>query len=62
MIGKCSSGLLDPKVGKKLHEVMAAQPTAAYNAEWTDDLGWGPEDFIPVVYYQLGGGGRLADR
>ena len=43
-------------------EVMAAQPTAAYNAEWADDLGWGPEDFIPVVYYQLGGGGRLADR
>ena len=62
MIGKCSSGLLDPRVGKKLQEVMAAQPTAAYNAEWTDDLGWGPEDFIPVVYYQLGGGGRLADR
>ena len=48
--------------GKKLHEVMAEQPTAAYDAEWTDDPGWGPEDFIPVVYYQLGGGGRLADR
>ncbi len=48
--------------GKKLHEVMAAQPTAAYDAEWTDDPGWGSEDFIPVVYYQLGGGGRLADR
>jgi glyoxylase-like metal-dependent hydrolase (beta-lactamase superfamily II) len=48
--------------GKKLHEVMAAKPTAAYDAEWTDDPGWGPEDFIPVVYYQLGGGGRLADR
>ena len=48
--------------GKKLHEVMAAQPTAAYDAKWTDDPGWGPEDFIPVVYYQLGGGGRLADR
>jgi len=48
--------------GKKLHEVMAAQPTSAYDAEWTDDPGWGPEDFIPVVYYQLGGGGRLADR
>ena len=48
--------------GKKLHEVMAAQPTTAYDAEWTDDPGWGPEDFIPVVYYQLGGGGRLADR
>lgn len=48
--------------GKKLHEVMAAQPTSAYDAEWADDPGWGPEDFIPVVYYQLGGGGRLADR
>ena len=48
--------------GKKLHEVMAAQPTAAYDAEWTDDSGWGSEDFIPVVYYQLGGGGRFADR
>ena len=48
--------------GKKLHEAMAAQPTAAYDAEWTDDPGWGSEDFIPVVYYQLGGGGRLADR
>ena len=48
--------------GKKLHEVIAAQPTAAYDAKWTDDPGWGPADFIPVVYYQLGGGGRLADR
>ena len=48
--------------GKKLDEVMAAQPTAAYDAEWTDDPGWGPEDFVPVVYYELGGSGRLADR
>jgi len=48
--------------GKKLDEVMAARPTAAYDAEWTDDPGWGPEDFVPIVYYQLGGAGRLADR
>jgi len=48
--------------GKKLDEVMAAQPTGAYDAEWTDDPGWGPEDFVPVVYYELGGSGRLADR
>ncbi|MCI5106907.1 MAG: hypothetical protein MRY76_09355, partial [Pseudomonadales bacterium] len=48
--------------GKKLDEVMAAQPTADYDAQWTDDPGWGPEDFIPTVYYQLGGSGRLADR
>jgi cyclase len=48
--------------GRKLDEVMAARPTAAYDAEWTNDPGWGPGDFIPVVYYQLGGSGRLADR
>jgi cyclase len=48
--------------GKKLDEVMAARPTAAYDAEWTDDPGWGAEDFVPIVYYQLGGSGRLADR
>ena len=48
--------------GKKLDEVMAAQPTADYDAKWTDDPGWGPADFVPVVYYELGGSGRLADR
>ena len=48
--------------GKKLDEVMAAKPTAGYDAEWTDDPGWGAEDFVPIVYYQLGGSGRLADR
>lgn len=48
--------------GKKLDEVIAAQPTAAYDAQWTDDPGWGPEDFVPIVYYELGGSGRLADR
>lgn len=48
--------------GKKLDEVMAADPTAAYEAEWTTDPGWGPADFVPVVYYELGGSGRIADR
>lgn len=48
--------------GKKLDEVMAARPTAAYDAQWTDDPGWGAEDFVPIVYYELGGSGRLADR
>lgn len=48
--------------GKKLDEVMAERPTADYDAQWTDDPGWGPEDFIPIVYYELGGSGRLADR
>jgi len=48
--------------GKKLEEVIAANPTAAYDNEWTNDPGWGPEDFIPIVYYELGGSGRLSDR
>jgi len=48
--------------GMKLEEIMAEQPTAAYDSEWTDDPGWGPEDFVPIVYYELGGSGRLADR
>lgn len=48
--------------GMKLDEVMAARPTAEYDEEWTNDPGWGPNDFVPIVYYQLGGSGRLADR
>ncbi|MFK7865615.1 MAG: MBL fold metallo-hydrolase [Pseudohongiellaceae bacterium] len=48
--------------GKKLDEVIAAAPTSEYDADWTDDPGWGPNDFIPIVYYELGGSGRLADR
>ena len=48
--------------GEKLEEVIDANPTAAYDAQWTTDPGWGAEDFIPIVYYSLGGSGRLADR
>jgi hypothetical protein len=48
--------------GRKLEEVLAARPTAAYDAQWTNDPGWGVADFIPVVYYELGGSGRLQDR
>ena len=33
--------------GKRLHEVIEARPTAAYDAEWTDVPGWGPEDLYP---------------
>ena len=48
--------------GKKLAEVMEARPTAAFDAKWTNDPGWGVDDFVPVVYYELGGSGRLQDR
>ncbi len=48
--------------GKKLDEVIAARPTADYDTEWTNDPGWGVEDFVPVIYYELGGSGRMEDR
>lgn len=48
--------------GKKLDEVMAARPTASYDAKWGQESGWTAVDFVPIVYYELGGSGRLADR
>ncbi len=50
------------QAGKKLDEVMAAQPTASYDAKWGQESGWTAVDFVPIVYYELGGSGRLADR
>lgn len=47
--------------GKKLDEVIAARPTADYDSEWTNDPGWGVADFVPVIYYELGGSGRMED-
>jgi glyoxylase-like metal-dependent hydrolase (beta-lactamase superfamily II) len=48
--------------GKKLDEVMAARPTASYDAKWGQEAGWTANDFVPIVYYELGGSGRLDDR
>ncbi|MBL4819431.1 MAG: MBL fold metallo-hydrolase [Gammaproteobacteria bacterium] len=48
--------------GKKLDEIMAARPTANYDAKWGQEAGWTADDFVPIVYYQLGGSGRLGDR
>jgi len=50
------------KDGKHLDEVMAARPTANYDAQWGQEAGWTADDFVPVVYYELGGAGRLLDR
>lgn len=50
------------KNGAHLDEVMAARPTAAYDAKWGQEAGWTAEDFVPLVYYELGGAGRLIDR
>lgn len=48
--------------GKHLDEVMAANVTADYDAKWENDPGWTAIDFVPLVYYELGGAGRLQDR
>jgi len=48
--------------GKKLDEVIAARPTTIYDAQWGQEQGWTADDFVPIVYYALGGGGRLLDR
>ena len=48
--------------GMHLDEIMAAQPTASYDSTWENDPGWTYIDFVPVVYYELGGAGRLEDR
>lgn len=48
--------------GMHLEEVMAANPTAVYDAKWGQEAGWTAVDFVPVVYYELGGAGRLIDR
>ena len=42
--------------GKTLDGVMAAKPTAAYEERWGQVPTWSANDFIPVVYHQLGGG------
>ncbi|MDP6652336.1 MAG: MBL fold metallo-hydrolase [Gammaproteobacteria bacterium] len=48
--------------GMHLEEVMAANITTEYDAKWGQEAGWTAVDFVPVVYYELGGAGRLLDR
>ena len=48
--------------GMTLEAVMAARPTAMYDATWGQEAGWTAEDFVPIVYYELGGQRRLTDR
>ena len=42
--------------GKTLNEVMKAKPTAAYDEQWGKVASWTANDFVPIVYHQLGGG------
>ncbi len=41
--------------GKTLDEVMAARPTASYDATWGQEASWTANDFVPVVFHELGG-------
>ena len=42
--------------GRTLDDVMAAQPTAAYDAQWEQEASWTAKDFVPIVFHELGGG------
>ena len=42
--------------GFTLEEVMAAAPTAAYDAQWGQEATWTANDFVPIVFHELGGG------
>ena len=42
--------------GRTLEEVMAAEPTAAYDARWGQEATWTANDFVPIVFHELGGG------
>ena len=42
--------------GKQLDEVMAARPTAAYDAMWGQEESWTANDFVPIIFHELGGG------
>ncbi len=37
---------------------LAARPTAAYDEQWGKVPTWSANDFVPIVYYELGGGSR----
>lgn len=42
--------------GNTLDDVMMARPSAAYDAQWGTVASWSANDFVPIVYHQLGGG------
>ena len=42
--------------GLTLEEVMKAAPTTAYDAQWGQEASWTANDFVPIVFYELGGG------
>ena len=47
---------------QNLEGVLLARPTEAYDATWGQEAGWAADDFVPIIYSELGGSGRLVDR
>ena len=47
---------------QNLEGVLLARPTEAYDATWGQEAGWTADDFVPIIYSELGGSGRLVDR
>ena len=47
---------------QNLEGVLRARPTEAYDATWGQEAGWTADDFVPIIYSELGGSGRLVDR
>jgi len=41
--------------GLGLDEVLAARPTARYDARWRGTESWDERDLIPIIYYEVGG-------
>ena len=40
-----------------LEGILRAQPTESYDAIWGQEPGWTAEDFVPIIYSELGGTG-----
>ena len=48
--------------GMNLSEVMGQQPTAKYDARWGQESDWNANDFVPIVYHELGGGVHIRSK
>ena len=48
--------------GLWLDEVLAAQPTADYNARWRGSESWTEQDLIPIIYSEVGGAAPTVPR
>jgi cyclase len=48
--------------GLWLDEVLAARPTADYDARWRGSESWTEQDLIPIIYHEVGGAAATVPR